>query len=303
MRAIRTRKGFTIIELLIVVIVIGILAAAGLAKYQNFAETSRRKTCLSQLQTLENAMAVWETNNSAFAADAKTAFGFTTRTGLLTTTTEPGSADSGSQAGTGSTLPTGPAAAAQTPAVSNSGGITSRQGPTAFFNSLNNGPLTSIIRDDKVWVCPSGLSRYYGGEIQNIPNNYMDISGKGVIDAHGSGGSSAAPIGVTGRYQAVVAGEGNPAIGVSGQMFNGGFPAGWIHAGTALTATNVDVGPPSPQIPFKIVMCGSYGTFGGGTGGNNGTTTSKPDTAALAGDVGGPVGPDGSTLNRHSARW
>ena len=49
------------------------------------------------------------------------------------------------------------------------------------------------------------------------------------------------------------------------------------------------------QVPFKIVICGSYGTFGPGG------TSNVPGTAST--NQGGPVGPDGSTLNRHSSRW
>jgi prepilin-type N-terminal cleavage/methylation domain-containing protein len=57
-------KGFTIIELLVVVIVIGILAAAGMAKYQNFAENARTKTCTSHLSTIENGVAVYCAQNA-----------------------------------------------------------------------------------------------------------------------------------------------------------------------------------------------------------------------------------------------
>src|ERR1051326_6027284 len=82
----KTRKGFTIIELLIVVIVIGILAAAGLAKYQNFAETWRRRSCLGQLDSIETGPAVWAATNQACAENAKCAFALTPRTGRLTDT-------------------------------------------------------------------------------------------------------------------------------------------------------------------------------------------------------------------------
>ena len=58
-------KGFTIIELLVVVIVIGVLAAAGIGKYQGFAEKARAKTCCVQQQSIEGACAMWVTNNTA----------------------------------------------------------------------------------------------------------------------------------------------------------------------------------------------------------------------------------------------
>lgn len=269
----QNRRGFTIIELLIVVIVIGILAAAGLAKYQNFAETSRRKSCLQQLQTIENAMGVWETTNSAFAESAKTAFGFSCRTGRLCDV-----------AGVVQTN------TAWYPVAINDD--TANQptvgAPSNFANAnFAVGPLNSVIRDDKVWVCPSALSRYYGAEIQNVPDDYLDIGGGGVAPTLRS-----TPVGVYGRYAACIAGRGKTTSGLS-PITNGGFPANWI-AGIS-TATTLNTASPSPQTPFKLVICGCYGSFGPGSAAN------VPGTGAT--NQGGPVGPDGSSLNRHSARW
>src|SRR5205085_1147857 len=105
------------------------------------------------------------------------------------------------------------------------------------------------------------------------------------------GGST---IGLGGRYLACVCGLGNKALMGSTPMTNGGFPLGWI-VSTA-TATNANTAAPAPQVPFKVVLCGNYGTFGNGAG-----TSNVPGTTAT--NQGGPVGPDGSTLNRHSARW
>lgn len=264
----RTRKGFTIIELLIVVIVIGILAAAGLAKYQNFAETSRRKSCLGQLKTIETGLAVWETSNTAFAENSKAAWGFTPRTGRLT--------DTNAIAGAANIL--APSTAGVIPAIADL--RPSVGGPPAFYNSPNSGPLGTVIRDDNVWICPSAISRYYNGEIQNVPDDYMDTTGGGVAPiAHGG-----TPIGLGGRYLGVVTGV---------VPLNGGFPTGWI-AGTA-TAVNVVNPSPCPQSPLKLAICGSYGTFGPSPG------ATTPGSAAF--NQGGPVGPDGSTLSRHSSRW
>lgn len=271
MKRTSTRKGFTIIELLIVVIVIGILAAAGLAKYQNFAETSRRKTCLGQLQTIENGLAVWETTNQAFAENSKCAWGFSPRTGRLT--------DTGT---TGSPL----AANATIGSITDGTAQPTVGAPTAFTNTTNAGPLGSVIRDDKVWVCPSGLSRYYNGEIQNVPDDYLDQNGAGVTPTtHGT------PIGLGGRYGAAVAGNGNARSGTS-PIANGGFPAGWTGGNTTGSTSSAQ---PVPQVPFKLAVCLCYGTFATAGG------QTSPGTNAV--NNGGPVGPDGSSLNRHSARW
>jgi len=273
--SIRNRKGFTIIELLIVVIVIGILAAAGLAKYQNFAETSRRKSCLGQLQSIETGLAVWETNNQSFAENAKCAWGFTPRTGKLTDT-----------AVNPSVYPTTSAGTINAVGDSNQATV---GGPQSFYSGLNSGPLGSVIRDDNIWVCPSALSRYYGGEIQNVSDDYMDTTGGGgTVVSHGG-----TAIGLGGRYLAVTMGQGNKAIATPIQ--NGGAPAGWIFSNATGTAANSAT--PSPQVPMKLVLCGSYGTFGTG-GGASGNVTGTSAT-----NQGGPVGPDGSTLNRHSSRW
>ena len=58
------RRGFTIIELLIVVIVIGVLAAAGIAKYQGFAESARSRTCVTNQSTIESAIGMWGVANT-----------------------------------------------------------------------------------------------------------------------------------------------------------------------------------------------------------------------------------------------
>ncbi|MBI3891792.1 MAG: prepilin-type N-terminal cleavage/methylation domain-containing protein [Candidatus Wallbacteria bacterium] len=264
MRPTERRRGFTIIELLIVVIVIGILAAAGLAKYQNFAETSRRKTCLQQLHALETGMAVWETTNTAFAENSKCAWGFTPRTGKLTDT-------------------------AITPVILNlntSGTIAAIAdanqtvgGPPGFYNSGSSGPLGTVIRDDNIWDCPSALSRYYGGEIQNVNDDYMDTTGGGVSPVHGG-----TAIGLGGRY--FMCNGGNTVL-------NGGYPPGWITGNASATTSSNPT--PCPQKPFKVAICGSYGTFGTGSG-----TSNVPGTNGT--NQGGPVGPDGSSLNRHSSR-
>ncbi len=265
--------GFTIIELLVVVLIIGVLAAAGLAKYQSFAENARRKICLSHLQGLEEGLAVWETVNNIFAENVKVAFGFTPRTGSLTDTNP-----------VPSVLP--PGARGAVAPLDDAQPVVG--GPTSFTNSLISGPINNVIQDDKIWACPSAVGRYYGGEIQFVPNDYMDTLGSGV-----GSGPRGTPIGLGGRYFCVVASPGNRAMNAS--ITNGGFPAGWIVEGEVPAEENMP--SPCPQPPFRIVVCGCYGTFGTGSG----AVPTVPGSSPV--NQGGPVGPNGSALSRHAARW
>jgi prepilin-type N-terminal cleavage/methylation domain-containing protein len=268
----RVRRGFSIVELVIVTIVIGVLAAAGLAKYQEFAESSRRKICLANLMNLETCLAVWETTHENLAENAKCSFGFTPRSGRLTDTEVlPSLLDIG---------PSGAVAAMADPQPVVGG-------PTSFVNSLISGPLNSVIRDDRIWLCPSAVARYYGGEIQYVPDDYLDTLGGGL-----PGRPRGAPIGLGGRYLCAVASLGNRAL--STPITNGGFPAGWIADGAVPPDSALP--SPCPQPPFRIFICGAFGTFGTGNGVPN-----IPGSTIING--GGPVGPDGSTLSRHSSRW
>ena len=60
-----SRRAFTFLELMIVTLVIGILATAGLGKYHYFAEQARTKTCCTNQSHIEKACALWTTNNVA----------------------------------------------------------------------------------------------------------------------------------------------------------------------------------------------------------------------------------------------
>jgi type II secretory pathway pseudopilin PulG len=277
------------VELLIAVIVIGILAAAGLAKYQNFAESSRRKTCLFHLQTIESALASWETANGAFSPQTKTAWGYSTRSGRLVSTAldgtpvynvvgAPGASLGGNLGVAPPSLPSAPLNAVGAPS-----GF--RNDPSGGGNATS-GPLNTIIRDDKVWICPSALFTYYGGEIQNVD----DSNDVGLRPNQALSLGPANVVGLTGRYNTVVVGSGPDTVG--NKYDNSNLPSGWVTPQVGYT------GAPAPQVPFSVTICGCYGSYGP-------SSTLEPGIVPITGNGsgGGPVGANGSTLNRHSARW
>lgn len=69
----KAQKGFTLIELMIVVAIIGILAAVALPAYQDYTARSKVSEVMLQLDACKTSVSEFLQANSAFPADANTA--------------------------------------------------------------------------------------------------------------------------------------------------------------------------------------------------------------------------------------
>jgi prepilin-type N-terminal cleavage/methylation domain-containing protein len=72
-RVVRNSKGFTLIEIMIVVLIIGILLAVAVPSFLKARETSRAKSCVSNLKQIESAKEQWAMDNRKTGADTPTA--------------------------------------------------------------------------------------------------------------------------------------------------------------------------------------------------------------------------------------
>jgi len=63
------RKGFTLVEIMIVVLIIGILLAIAVPNFIRARESSRAKSCVSNLKQIDSAKEQWAMDNKKTSAD------------------------------------------------------------------------------------------------------------------------------------------------------------------------------------------------------------------------------------------
>lgn len=71
----KSRRGFTLIEVMIVVAIVAILAAIALPAYSEQVRKSRRQTAIAEMERLQLALEQWRANNPTYASGGSGAVG------------------------------------------------------------------------------------------------------------------------------------------------------------------------------------------------------------------------------------
>lgn len=60
MRKLMSKKGFTLVELMIVIVIMGILVAVAIPVYGAVTKNAEKKTCISNMRDMKSTAATWQ---------------------------------------------------------------------------------------------------------------------------------------------------------------------------------------------------------------------------------------------------